>query len=341
VNRFSPGYRQIARLFTRLALRSRLLVERRRLGRMETQLGLLGWQQADYNDVTQQQVRKLADCEREQARLTNESAVLGHALRDLSERRAKGKTEYDARKTGFNANLSELAKPIKALQRKLAARREAQEEAERAVANLEAKMEEATQDPNIANAQTSEKRAELLRFDYRFREAPDKLKNARAKLAGIKEEVRGEESDLNRNLPVLKALEEQLLANQTQFDAQDAELEKEISSRKRAKRKLEKEINALEKAKSHPYREIGRALADCHIAPLNQPGALEAVRAQRLRIRVMESTIGASLDDSRREPREALLNSWQWWIALLALLVMLAILGTVAIKVTLLIFPRR
>ena len=341
MNRFSPGYRQIARVFTRLSLRWRLLMERRKLGRLETELGLLGWQQADYNEATQQEVRKLADYEREQSRLTNESAELGNALRDCSARRVTEKTDYHTRRTGFQASLSELEKPIKALQRKLATRRKALEEAENSVAALEEKMEEASKDPAIASARTSEERVELLRFDFRFREVPNKLKNARAKLAGIKEEVRGEESDLERNLPVLKALEERLLLNQTQFEAQDAELEKEITSRQRAKRKVEREINALEKAKSHPYREIGRALADCQIAPLNQPEALENVRSQRLQIRTLESTVASSLEDSRREPREALLNSWQWWVALAGLLVILAILGAVIIKVIFVIFPRR
>jgi chromosome segregation ATPase len=305
---------------------------------METELGLLGWQQADYNEATQQQVRKLGDYEREQARLTNESAELGNAIRDLTERRAKGKAEYNARKISFNASLSKLEKPIQALQRKLATRREAQEEAERIVADLEASMEDESDAPKAANARTP---AEPARSDYRFREVPDKLKNARAKLAAINEEVRGEQSDLDRNLPIVKALEEQLVANQTQFDSQDAELDKEISSRKRAKRKIEKEINALEKAKSHPYREIGRVLADCQIAPMNQPGALEKVCVQRVQIQTLESTISASLDESRQTPREALLNSWQWWIALLGLLVMLAILGVVTFKVMLFLFPRR
>lgn len=341
MNRFSPGYRQIARLFTRLALRCRLFVERRKLGRLETELGLLGWQQADYNEATQLEVRKLADYEREQSQLINQSAELGNALRDLSDRRAKEKAEYNTQKASFEASLLELEKPISALQRKLVARRKTQEKAERSLTALEAKMEEAARDPKIAMARTSEERVELLRFDYRFREVPNKLKNARAKLAGIKEQVRGEESDLDRNLPVLKALQERRLANQTQFETQDAELQKEISSYKRAKRKIEKEIETLEKAKSHPYREIGRVLADCQIAPLNQPEALENVRAQRLHIRRLESSIAVSMDDSRREPREALLISWQWWVALLGLLVMLAILGAIVIKVILVIFPRR
>ena len=341
MNRFSPGYRQISRLFTRLALRCRLLLERRKLGHFETQLGLLGWQQADYNEATQEEVRKLTDFEREQSRLTNESAELGNAIRELCERRAKEEAEYEARKASFQASLAELEKPIAGLERKVEARRRELQEAERAVAALEEKMEKAGQDPGAANARTLEERAEVGRSDYRFREVPNKLKDARAELARIKEEVRGEESDLGRNLPVLKALEERLLANQTQFDALDAELEKEISSRKRAKRKIEREINALEKAKTHPYREIGRALADCHIAPMNQPGALGNVYAQRLRIRALESAIGALLEESRREPREALLNSWQWWVALLGLIVMLAILGAVVIKVLLIFFPRR
>ena len=337
MNRFSPGYRQISRLFTRLALRCRLLLERRKLGHFETQLGLLGWQQADYNEATQEEVRKLTDFEREQSRLTNESAELGNAIREFCERRAKEEAEYEARKASFKASLAELEKPIAVLERKVEARRKELQEAERTVAALEEKLEEAGQ----ANARTLEERTEAGRSDYRFREVPNKLKDARAELARIKEEVRGEESDLGRNLPVLKALEERLLANQTQFDALDAELEKEISSRKRAKRKIEKEINALEKAKTHPYREIGRALADCHIAPMNQPGALGNVYAQRLRIRALESAIGALLEESRREPREALLNSWQWWVALLGLIVMLAILGAVVIKVLLIFFPRR
>jgi chromosome segregation ATPase len=340
VNRFSPGYRQIVRLLNRLALRGHLFVEHRKLARLETELGLLGWQQADYNEATQEEIRKLGDYEREQARLTNESAELGNGISELTQRRAKEKAEYTAQKAGFDASLAELQKPIEALQRKVAARRKAQEQMEKSVAELEAKLEEAAQDPKIAGARTPEERVELIRFDYRFREVPHKLKSARARLAGIQEEVRGEETDLERNLPVLKALEERQLANQAQFDAQDGELEKEISGRKRAKRKIEKEINALEKAKSHPYREIGRALADCQIAPMNQPGALESVRGQRLRILALESAMETSLGESRREPREALLNSWQWWFALLGALVILAIFGAIVIKVVLILSPR-
>ena len=340
MNRFSPAYWHALRLFTRLWLRCRLLVERRNLGRLETELGLLGWQQAEYNEATQLEVRRLSDYEREQARLTNESAELGNALHDFSERRAKEKTEFEARKAGFKAGLSELEKPIATLRQRLAARRKALANAEKAAAGLEAKLEEAAKDPKIATARTAEEREKRLLIDYRFREVPNKLKNARAKLAGIKEEVRGEQSDLDRNTPILKALEERMLANQAQFDAQDAEMEKEISSRKRAKRKIEREINTLEKAKSHPYREIGRVLADCQIAPMNQPGALENVRAQRLRIRVLESTIATSLDESRRVPRETLSISWQWWIALLGLLIMVAVLGTVVIKVIVFITSR-
>jgi chromosome segregation ATPase len=330
VNRFSPGYRQIHRVLTRLSLRCRLLFERRKLGRLETELGLLGWQQADFNEATEGEVRKLTDFERAQGRLTNDGAELGIAIRDLCERREKEKAEHDARKASFEANLSELEKPIDALERKLEAKRKALEEAEKTVADLEAELTELEAgDSDPAGAKN------------RFREVPNKLKNARAKLAGIREEVRGEESDLARNLPILEALEERMVEDQTKFDALDTELEKEITSRRRAKRKIEREINALEKAKSHPYREIGRALADNQIAPMNQPGALKAVYAQRIRIQTLESTIGASLEESRREPREALLNSWQWWFALLGLLVMLAILGAVVVKVMLIFFPRR
>jgi len=142
------------------------------------------------------------------------------------------------------------------------------------------------------------------------------------------------------NSPVLKALNDRLTENRTQFEAQDAALRNEITTRTRAKRKLEKEIETLEKAKSHPYREIGRVLADCKIAPMNQPHALENVHAQRLYIDALELALVKSFAESRSLSQEAILMSWQWWVALAGGLTMLWILIWVIWQVVHFVFFR-
>ena len=330
MNRFTPAYRQLARALARLARRCGVLLARRKLARLESELGLLGWQQADYSEATQQQVRKLADYEREQARLTNESAELGLELQDLRERRAKEKAEFTESQAKFKANYSELNRPVQGLEQRIAKRRNTLALAERAVADMETKL--GFVEPKPENARTPEERAEMLRFKP-FREIPGKLKAARAKVAGIKEEMQCEERDMNLNLPVLKALEERLSENRARFDTQDSALQKEITAKERAKRKLEKEINALEKAKSHPYREIGRVLADNQIAPINQPKALEEVHAQRRQIAALESLIETSLAEGRAQPRDAILISWQWWVAVLGAVFLLWLAGWVVMEI--------
>jgi hypothetical protein len=99
----------------------------------------------------------------------------------------------------------------------------------------------------------------------------------------------------------LEALLERLRETRARFEERDREIEGEIGARERAKRKVEKQVETLEKAKSHPYREIGRALADHGIAPLNQPEALAHVLAQRQKIEEIEAVIAASLEESARE----------------------------------------
>jgi hypothetical protein len=70
---FSPGFREIIRLVQRASLRVRGGITRRRLASVETQLGLLGWQQADFDPDTQRQVDALQNVEREQVALTTET----------------------------------------------------------------------------------------------------------------------------------------------------------------------------------------------------------------------------------------------------------------------------
>ena len=54
----------------------------------------------------------------------------------------------------------------------------------------------------------------------------------------------------------------------------------------------------LEKDKANPYREIGRVLADSGVPPMNQPHALDAVRAGRLHVMEIEHAITQSRAES-------------------------------------------
>ena len=85
---FSPGPRELARKLNRQTARRRLAAINRALAAAETELGLLGWQQADYDADTQRQVREIQSVEKEQTRLTNEAASVAIRTARPSERAA-------------------------------------------------------------------------------------------------------------------------------------------------------------------------------------------------------------------------------------------------------------
>src|SRR5204862_1388062 len=94
---------------------------KRRLAAAETELGELGWQQADYYDAaTQSEVKKLHDVEREQARLTNASATLAHEIRALSDERDRVRKEAEAKRVGLETERIKLREPLTTLEGQLA-----------------------------------------------------------------------------------------------------------------------------------------------------------------------------------------------------------------------------
>ena len=108
----------------------------------------------------------------------------------------------------------------------------------------------------------------------------------------------------------MKTLLEALVAKRKEFEKRDQELDDEVADLQRKKRKVEKQVDALEKSKSDPYREIGRALADQKIEPLNQPEALTVVLQQRKKIVGIEAAIAVSLAASAAEGQVTGLKCW-------------------------------
>lgn len=283
----AAGWRELARILRRQIWRLRLIFERRKLERLESALGLLGWQQADYDLETQEHVSRLTNYEREQAGLTNESAAFGLQIVAIEERRGDAQREFGEAHAEALEREQPAAADLEALEKLLNLQRKRQKEYESRVALLDRELaaaEERYRELVVPQMPTPQEQAQLLQ--------------ARKLLLALPQERAEWAAKANRCSSEIKAMETlrtDLRAAQLEFDKRDAELAGEIAALQRSKRKVEQQIEAVEKAKTDPYREIGRALADHRIAPLNQPEALEMVLARRARIAALENAILASV----------------------------------------------
>ena len=279
----------------RQARRLRLLLERRKLARLEAALGLLGWQQADYDAETQEQVTRLMNCEREQGRLTNESAAIGLEIQKIEERRRAAEMEFAEAQAVALEKERPSAENVDELETQLAARRKERQEIEARLPVLDRELgdaEERYRTLVVPDFPSPMMQAELLRWRKMITALPQEKAEWVAKLRQVAED-----------LAAMESLRKSLMEARSRHDKRDQECVEEIAARQRAKRKVEKQIEGLEKTKTDPYREIGRVLADQKIGPLNQPEALAVVLEQRKKIAALEAAITASLAASAREGR--------------------------------------
>jgi hypothetical protein len=302
VNYFAPALRELARTLGRLWHRLRLVFARRKLARLETSLGLLGWQQVDFDSTTQQHADRLNAHEREQARLNNESAALALAMQELEEQRAARQREAAEAVAGALEQEQLPATTGEELDRELAARRKECKEVEARLPVLDRELraaEERYRSFILPATPPPEVQEELFRLRKVILALPQERAQWQARLEEIKK--------LIARMEVLQPI---LQRARTEFAERDAALAAEIAAHRRTKLKVEKQGNALESSKADPYREIGRTLADHELAPLNQPEALAAVLAQRQAIAAQEMLVAASRAASGAEDRAALGRSW-------------------------------
>jgi len=317
VNYLAPGLRELARLFLRLKWRLQLALQGRELARLESQLGLLGWQQADYDHGTQRHVDRLTDYERAQVQLTNESAALGLAIHDLEEEKTAAQKAFEEKRTQGATNCERLAEPVKQSEEALAARRREIAELQSRIAALNAEEGVAEQSYRAMLAKgESAKQPEVIRLQQRVIAVPRERQGFESQLSLALAPVPTLENELALRRATLSVETEALRALEKSFAQTDESLNREIATRKREKQKLERQVDALEKAKSQPYREIGRALADHLIEPVNQPEALKSVLNQREKIATGQSRLAASLAESGLENRTYV---WLGWLVLLLL----------------------
>jgi hypothetical protein len=313
VNYLAPGLRELARIIDRLWCRLRLVWERRQLAGLETKLGLLGWQQADYDTATQQHVNRLADYERAQGQLTNESASLGLTIQELDERRATERTTFESQRAERVAIRDPLAAAVDESERTLEAKQKERKELAERVSTLgkEKASDEAKYRALLAEGDhTADQQANVQRLQRRVIAIPLEQREWQEKLSSADAEIVRIETELQQRRAALAVEAEALQTLEKSFAKSDEALADEIAARKRDKQKLEKKIDGVEKAKTQPYREIGKALADDRVEPLNQPQALTAVLEQRERITAQELLLTQSLEKSRAEKPIELWASW-------------------------------
>jgi len=306
-----PGLRELARIFLRLSRRLRLVGQRRKLARLESHLGLLGWQQADYDHGTQQHVNQLTDYERAQVQFTNDSADIGLAIRKLEEQKSSEQTTFEQQREQFTVARDRLTGPVTEAEQALAAQ-------QREVAELEARTAALDREIGVAEQKyrgllakgVSAEEAEVVRLQQRVILIPREKQECEASLMTARLPLARLENELQQHRALLAVEVDGLRALEKAFAESGGKLAREISTRKREKQKLERQIDALEKSKVQPYREIGRALADQGIEPVNQPEALTAVLEQRAEIAAAQTWIADSLAASARENRRQVWGAW-------------------------------
>ena len=313
MNLFAPGLREASRIFGRLIYRARLLFAQRKLAHAEAELGLLGWQQADFEGEAQQHVRQLTDFERVQARLTNQSAALALAIRRLRDERTAARQQHDEAYAQCETERARVAAPVAEDERRLAARRRAPSNFGESIAALERELREVSalySELLAVELPTPEIRRETIRLHGRKVAIPNEQADLRRGQQQAAHEIHTLEEALTRGRLAVAAVEEKLRAQRAEFEGADGAREKEVADREREKLAVEKENNSLEKAKGNPYRKIGQLLADSGIAPMNQPHALTAVLLGRESVAGLGRDVAASREASGSEDRAALGKSW-------------------------------
>lgn len=310
---FSPCLHELSRIFKRANCRAKISLAERRLAKAEENLGLLGWQQADFDEPTQRQVDALQNIEREQATLTNRSAELAHELAALSEKRVRFRQDYDEQRRTLEAEREKVRKPLTEAEHKLSATRSRTPDVEKRTAQLDREqrdIEELSTKLLLIQPQPSHVRDELLLLRDRALAIQNERKDVRTEHARSLNEVHHLEHQVEGLEKQVAEFDKSLRELKSKFEEEDGKLSEEERELAEEKEKSEEEAAKLERAKGNPYRAIGRVLADNAIAPMNQPTALSNVLDLRETIAMCESDI------VYLEEQTQAMNRTQFWISI-------------------------
>lgn len=327
---FGPGVRELRHLSARLKHRLRLMWVQRQLAAAETELGLLGWQQADFDAETQNQVDKIHHVEREQSRLTNAGAELAGEIHSLVEKRDAAQRGAQAQRQQLDAERARLREPLNALAQQLAALRRTEHDYERRVPELDREQREVDALYSkllLVQPQPPHVRDELLRLRDRLIAIPNEKTDLRSQHLRGAAELQAREKEAAAFEAQIADIDRRLGELDLAARADEAKVGAELRDKEREKARLSAEIDQLERGKANPYREIGRVLADSNLPPLNQPHVLQKVKDLRFAAQAHEYEIAASEHASSQEDRFTIQISFGLWaILFVALALLLAVL---------------
>ena len=247
--------REARRSVERLLGRWRLRGARKELAKAETELGLLGWQQAEYDAETQREVDKIKNTEREQARLTNEGADLARTLQELSAQRAAAQKEFDEKRGAEEKELLEMRQHIATAEAQLPAAKEQLAAIQRWMARLENEQREASRlydDLLQAEPQTAEVRLEATRLRDRVQALPHELAEGQKKLTRAESDLTTLQQMREREAAEETVLLRELRRADSAHDSQDRGLAPR--SRPRSARKRASSVRSMRSNMRRPAR---------------------------------------------------------------------------------------
>jgi chromosome segregation ATPase len=264
------------------------------LNTAELELGLLGWQQADFDPSTQRQVDAIHHVEREQSNLTNRSAETKHSIDALQAESNRSSEDFSNQRTAIEAELAAARAPVLEAERLLRILHEREHDISRHMAKLEKDDREITELCTrllIVQPQPPDAQSEMLKLrndaiQIANEKADLKVQHGRA-LSDIEQRER-EQSEARAAVEAIELKLRELDTAARRELERFAALERDLA---REKTSIDADIEMLDRAKSDPYREIGRVLADSNIAPMNQPAALAKVLDLRAGIVAAENAL--------------------------------------------------
>jgi chromosome segregation ATPase len=326
----NPGLREIGRRAAQLLLRVRLAATRRRRAKALTQLGLLGWQGADFDPETQRQVDEIQNVEREQSRHLNEAAAHSMEIRRLNEERERARRSHVETRKQQEAELRKAQETKTQLERQVGEKRKVEPKFQQRIPELDRELRETNKlysELLLLEKQTPQTKQEIIRLRERIVAIPNEKSDLRTSHLRSVTDLRTLEENLARQAEAVTAAQKRIDYAESQWEAADAVLAAQIKAAEKEKAAAERQFAGLERAKTNPYLRIGEVLSGSGIGPINQPEILEEVRQVDVVVALLEGQLLDSLAATGNEnPSELRVSLWIWCgVAFLALIVLLLI----------------
>jgi len=326
MDHFSPGIRACRRLATRLDHHVRLYFAQRNLAKAETELGLLGWQQAEFDPVTQRQVDALQNVEREQAELGNRATEIALGLAEVTGQRTSLRSAFDQEYGAMGAEKAKVREPLPSLREQIDKLREPAAAAERRTAELEKELRQVDNLYNkllLIQPQTPEVRDEIIGLREQLIAIPNERNDLKNQNARRTAEIQHREEQVAAIEKSVAELDRKMRERKATFYEADDVLARKQRDLERDKARTEAENEQLERAKINPYREIGRVLADNDVGPMNQPQALERVMQCRSAVAAHEQALATIKSVAAAEDRVQVQMSLAIWMTILLVVLLI------------------